>query len=720
MSADRGATVNLGCRPGVRRASAFHLSAVRVEPWFGRRLLVVAASGIHGVATARVGFELASDRPWRFELLTLPERGRRNRRTLDGALILAGAVVVAGAAAIASSAPDQDEAVGASLVTVFGWAVAVWRAAFLGALLLALTIVVVTVVQRRWGLARDLGLALLLVTGAGLVLGGLVESDWFVIEPHLWSQWGFPELRVAWLAAIVTVAGPELVRPVRILANWLVVLAAFGLVALGSALPSDALAALALGIGSGALVRLLFGTAAGIPPAQQVRAALSSLGVAVNELRLSSQQRVGAVAYIGHDSDGRSLRVRALGRDAQDTQRLARRWRALAYRDPPRSVAIGRLEQVEHEALATVMAAQAGIRVPEVVVAALGPEGEALIVTRQPNVDPLEHSAGERVTDETLHALWEQVARLHAAGISHGRLNASNVLVVGDVPMLVDFSAATLGAPQSAIDIDVAELLVACTVLVGSERALANAGELGSSDSISRALPYLQRAALTPHLRELAREDDIALKDLRRAAASVTGAEAPPELAPMRRVRAQDFLMTALVAAAAYLLITQLAEIGFETIFDELREANLAWVGPALVLAQLAVVGSGISVRGAVAAPLPLLPCVLLQFAIKFVNLTVPSSAGRIGMNLRFLQRMGVPSAQALVAGAVDDASETLVQVVLLLLAITIAGRELDTSEPTRRRSRYPTAPRDRSGARRERDRDDGRAAAARKGACRN
>ncbi len=70
----------------------------------------------------------------------------------------------------------------------------------------------------------------------------------------------------------------------------------------------------------------------------------------------------------------------------------------------------------------------------------------------------------------------------------------------------------------------------------------------------------------------------------------------------------------------------------------------------------------------------------LLQFAIKFVNLTVPSSAGRIGMNLRFLQRMGVPSARALVAGAVDDASETLVQAALLLLAIAIAGRELDTS----------------------------------------
>ena len=45
-------------------------------------------------------------------------------------------------------------------------------------------------------------------------------------------------------------------------------------------------------------------------------------------------------------------------------------------------------------------------------------------------------------------------ATMYAAGISHGALNASNVLVLDDGPMLVDFSAATLGAPQSALDMD--------------------------------------------------------------------------------------------------------------------------------------------------------------------------------------------------------------------------------------------------------------------------
>jgi uncharacterized membrane protein YbhN (UPF0104 family) len=79
--------------------------------------------------------------------------------------------------------------------------------------------------------------------------------------------------------------------------------------------------------------------------------------------------------------------------------------------------------------------------------------------------------------------------------------------------------------------------------------------------------------------------------------------------------------------------------------------------------------------------PLALLPCIVLQSAIKFINLTVPSSAGRIGMNLRFLQRMGAKPAEALAAGAVDDMSETIVQVGLFLLAIPLVGVAIDTSQ---------------------------------------
>jgi glycosyltransferase 2 family protein len=570
---------------------------------------------------------------------------------------------------IASSAEAQDRDVAQALTTVFGWAGALWRAAFFGVLALAVVVVVEVLLRRRWDLVRDVLAAISGVVAAAFLLSGLVESDWLPLKVHLLARWGYPELRLAIAIAVLVVISPELVRSVRVLAGCLTPLAALGVVVLGAARPSDSFAGLALGLAAGALVRLLFGTAAGVPPKEQVRASLAALGVDVRDLRPASEQHVGSAEYVGHDAEGGPLKVRVLGRDAQDTQRLARQWRQLSYKDPPRSAPTGRLEQVEHQALATLMAAQAGVRVPEIVTAALGSDGDALVVTREPDIAPLESIAADQVSNETLDDLMTQVARLQSAGISHGRLNASNVLVVEDGAMLVDLSAATLGAPRSQLDMDIAELLVACTILVGPDRALGQAVKAGWADAVGRVLPYLQPAALTPHLRDLAHAHDVALKDLRQAAAQATGQEVP-ELVPLRRLRRRDLVATGLVAVGAYLLISKLAKIGFGTIADELRHAEVAWVLVGLITAQLAFVPGGVSFRGAVPASLPLLPCAVLQSAIKFINLTIPSSAGRIGINVRFLQRMGASTPEAFAAGAVDDLSEKIVEVALVLLTL--------------------------------------------------
>ncbi len=613
-------------------------------------------------------------------LLASAEPGPRNRRTIDGIVLALAALVTGCAALLASSAPGWDADIAGALDTLLGWADGLWRTAFIAAFVLAAVIVLAVVVRRRWALGRDALVAVALVIAASIFLGRLVESGWFAIDFGVWSPWGFPEVHIACVAALAAVAAPELVRPVRLLAAWLVALGALGAVVLGAALPSGALGALALGLGAGAVVRLVFGSAAGVPATGRVRDSLAALGVEVADLAPSATQQIGAAEYVGRDTEGRNLVVRVLGRDAQDTQRLARRWRLLVYRDPPRSVAPGRLEQVEHEALALLMAAEADVRVPEVVAAGLGPDGDAVLVTRQPDAEALELASPDEVTDRTLRQLWSQVAHLHAAGISHGRLNASNVVMDDGAPMVVGLAAATLAAPQSALDIDVAELLVACTVLVGADRALPAAIDGVGPDAVEGALPYLQRAALTPHVRDLARAHEVALDDLRTAAAHATGAtlEKPP---PLHRIRARDLLVTALVAAAAYLLIKQLAQIGFGTIADELQQANLAWVLLGLILAQLALVAGGVSLRGSVATPLPLWPCVVLQSALKVVNLTVPGSAGRIAFNVRFLQRMGAAPAEAVSAGAVDDISETVVQILLVVLLLPLVDLDVDASE---------------------------------------
>jgi len=615
-----------------------------------------------------------------FTLLTAAHARGRNRRASDAVVLACAALVGALASVVAASVPSTDASIGDAVATLLGWAEPLWRIALPAVLLLAVVIASDVIWRRRFRLARDVLLALLIVGAAGAALGGAVGPDWSPIDAGLWSQWGFPELRVAWSAAVVAVAAPEVVRPVRVLGVWLLGLATLGVLALDVALPSAAVCGLALGLAAAALVRLAFGTAAGMPPVPRVREALTALGVDVRDLRIAARQRIGAAEYVGDDTDGRPLRARVLGRDAQETQRLARRWRSLAYRDPPRGVAIGRLEQVEHEALATLLAAQAGVRVPEVVTAALGPEGDAVVVTVQPDAGVLEDLRAEDVPDETLRGLWGEVARLHAAGISHGRLNASNIALVDGSALILDLSAATLGAPRSALDIDVAELLVACTVLVGHERALAAAIDGIGTDAVTGAAPYLQRAALTPHVRDLARTHEVALKDLREATATATGTE-PAKVVELRRVRPQDLLLVALVIFAAYSLIGQIAEIGPGTLLDELSGADLAWAAVALVLAQLTMIGGGISVRGSVPTPLPLLPCVVLQAAIRFINLTVPSAAGRIAMNVRFLQRMGASTPAAVAAGAVDDVSEKVVKAVLVLGTLPFVRVDVDTSQ---------------------------------------
>ena len=262
-------------------------------------------------------------------LLADVETGRRNRRAIDGAVLLAAAVVAGLTAAVASSAKAEDSDVARAAVTVFGWAESFWRVSLVGLLGFALVVVVDVFLRRRWGLARDLLAAALLVLATGGCSCGASSSPTGSRSRATCCRAGVTRSSGSQpRSRVLVVAGPELVRWARLLATWLVPFAMVGAVVLGAALPSAALGALALGLGAGAIVRLVFGSAAGVPPTAQVRDALTrARHRGTRPERLRSGSRSATAEYVGHDADGRPLKVRVLGRDAQDTQRLARRWR---------------------------------------------------------------------------------------------------------------------------------------------------------------------------------------------------------------------------------------------------------------------------------------------------------------------------------------------------------------------------------------------------------
>jgi uncharacterized membrane protein YbhN (UPF0104 family) len=105
----------------------------------------------------------------------------------------------------------------------------------------------------------------------------------------------------------------------------------------------------------------------------------------------------------------------------------------------------------------------------------------------------------------------------------------------------------------------------------------------------------------------------------------------------------------------------------------------------ALVLAQVPRIPSAVSTMGSINRPLPLGPLVTKEFAICYVNLAIPSSAARVAINIRFLQRFGVDATTAVSAGVIDSVSGFVVQIFLFVVLFFSSdvdfGITLDTSD---------------------------------------
>src|SRR4029453_5769861 len=107
--------------------------------------------------------------------------------------------------------------------------------------------------------------------------------------------------------------------------------------------PIGMVAAFAVGIGSAAIVHLLFGSPAGRLTLAQVAGALADLGVERPHLRQAPLEPRGVAIATGEAPDGRSLLVKVYGRDAWDGQLLAAAWTALWYRGDTPHLARGRV-----------------------------------------------------------------------------------------------------------------------------------------------------------------------------------------------------------------------------------------------------------------------------------------------------------------------------------------------------------------------------------------
>jgi len=560
-----------------------------------------------------------------------------------------------------------------ALPGLFGW---FWELSY--DLLIAWTLVLVALALLAHGRKRLLFEELLagaLAVGFALVAGWLAGTDWsesFKAVAASGSPPIYLAVRLALATAVVVMASPSLARPFRYLGRSVVGLGAVAGIALGTSLPIGMVVAFAVGIGSAAIVHLLVGSPAGRLTLDQVAAALAELGVDAAGLRQAPLEPRGVAIATAEAPDGRSLLVKVYGRDAWDGQLLASAWSSLWYRGDTSHLSLGRREQVEHEAFVTLLAERAGVSVLPVVAAGMASERDALLVTETTG-RPLCTLDPHEIDDQLLDGIWRNAARLHTLGIAHRRLDASRILIRPDrTPAFGDFVGAAVAAADADITADRAQVLVATTLAAGPERAASAAAAALGNDALSQVLPLLQPAAFERPTRRAIGEQDWELEDLRKACAEAAGVEVP-KLARLRRVSVQSIGVVLLIALVAYAVISALANVGLANLIDEFKAADLGWLAAALALSPVVPMVHAFATLGASFRPLRYGPVLMLEYAIQFIKLAVPSSAARLALDVRFFGRNGIEGGGALSIGVIASVCGFVVQV-LLIVVVSLSG----------------------------------------------
>jgi uncharacterized membrane protein YbhN (UPF0104 family)/tRNA A-37 threonylcarbamoyl transferase component Bud32 len=480
----------------------------------------------------------------------------------------------------------------------------------------------------------------------------------------------------AWIcgaAAAVVVASPWLTRGVRRVAWGLVGVFALTRMVTGHEVPVDVLAAIALGAAAGSAGLLLVGRPSLRPGGPQLLGALARSGLAVASLERAGVDARGSTPYLARLADGRRLFVKALGQDERDADVLFRAWRRLRLQNVGDELPSSTLRRaVEHEALVSLKATDAGVRTPHLVTVAA--VGELAMVLAYDAVDgrSLDEADPGAVTDDVLRGIWEQVAGLRRQRIAHRDLRLANVLLdSGGRPWLIDFGFAELAATGDLLDEDAAELLCSTYTKVGAERAVAAAVGVLGPGPLTAALRYVQPAALSTATRKAVNAVPGRDKPLQAEILRVTGSP-EPQYVQVERVTARRVMVWLFTGVAVYFLIHQLSDV--QLLAQQVKDVDWRWLPAIVAMTVLSYVAAAMSAVGSVPDRLPPWPTFVAQVGASFVNWVTPAKVGGLALGARFMERQGVHAAVAVTGAGINAAAGAVMHTALLGVVVVLVG----------------------------------------------
>ncbi len=597
----------------------------------------------------------------------------RTRRPMDVARLALAAVALAWLVVLA--ALDPDLLAGSNHLVpdaARGLPRALLAVADVATSLGALTVLIVLAVDAaRWRRSALTSAAAACVLG---VLGGLAVASLMALgtSPEVATVLTGPadSAGLPVTAAVALVVGADLQRrrwsgPARVV---LVAAVACALV-LGSLTVPSAAYALLVGTAAGLAVRVAIGVVPARPPDDVVRSVLERAGWELTALR-ERDHSTGRTTYLGLDAQGASLSVIVIDPDRRGVPFGRRAWALLRLR----TAAVGHPAlslrgQLERQALVGALAEAAGVATPRVL--ALLAAGPALVMVERPLVGTPFPTAPHAAT--AAEQVWEAARALHDAGVAHGTLTADKVLLLPDGRAgFTQLVTAQPAATELQRELDVVALLVAMAGHLDADRAVAALRAAYGTTPVAEArlAALLQPLALPRSVRRTLSGSPL-LADLRAALSGPGADDAVVEPPRLERLRLRTVFTVVGGTVAAYVLATQLSDVSLANI---LRDARPGWLAVALLGTAVTYLGAALTRIAFSPVALPLGRTALVQLASSFLTLVTPPAVGHVGLNIRYLQRAGVPIATAAATVTVSEAVTIAMTVVLLLACSWFSG----------------------------------------------
>ncbi len=354
-------------------------------------------------------------------------------------------------------------------------------------------------------------------------------------------------------------------------------------------------------------------------------------------------------------------------------------WNNLRLRGISRWISPSLKANAERAMLTSLSALRAGVRVPEPLGLSQGGDSVLVVHRAMPPAAPLRDLPPDLVTDGVLDEVWRQLVLAHSRAIAHRDLGFDSVMLDGDGQVwLTGWEQGEVAASELNQRIDVAQLLVHLAVCVGPERALDSARRIIGEEELRACAPVLQNAVLPTPVNTAVRRTDL-VSDLRSVLVSDSPTGTTPQLLNIQRFSVRTVIMVAILVIA---LLAVFGSMNFSDVAHTVMTANPLWIVIAFLVAALTWIGGAIPLVALSPEKIRLGDATLAQIAASIVTVVAPAGIGPAALNLRFLNKQKVSTPLAVTTVTLQQISQFLTTVVMLLIVIVFTGNSGSVSLP--------------------------------------